>query len=316
MERLVQHRRFVPAFGYANPYSHSHPHPNPTRRPSQPRPTPVHHASLSPRPSSSLGFQADGAWRSFTLSANTRVRIVANPTGNVQRVEITANSGSANYCPPEQNDNVTLGNGGTVYLAGCVPGYGVVELRRDSDGHRLQTYAFRIAATPPPPTPEATPAPQCLPVSNVLASRTLLGNVYVRWQNPNGGLDATGRRVTIRKWQNNAWVFERDITVSDISIGTFHLGADHNTHFSYSVRSECAGGVNSAWSSWQSVGPFTDSATRDAPDNPDPTPTPEPATRNDDSGGRTDGPGDAPPPPLPWPVEDNQDEDGQDGSTP
>ncbi len=261
-----------------------------------PTPTPQATASLSPSPSS-VNFRADGQWHRFTLSAGALVRVIVNPGSHALRAEIATSSTSSNYCPPDHNDGHNFSNGQSVYLAGCVVGTGVVEIRRASDNYRIRTYTFTISAPPPTPTPTATPPPQCLPVSNFSAGRTLLGSVRLSWTNPSGGLTVIRRSVAVKKWVNNQWVTQSSINASSQSIGAYHLGADHDAYYAYTVRSECAGGQNSAWSSWITVGPFTGDAARAAASaEPEPTPTPVP-------GGSAPPYGDVPEelPPLPIP---------------
>ena len=128
--------------------------PTPTRTP---RPS----ASLSPDPST-VNFQPNGQWRRFTVNSSESVKVVANPPSRGMNVEIATHSAS-NYCPPERNDTYTRSNGQSVYLAGCVAGTGVVELRRVVGNRLIRTYRFTIGAvataTPTPTiTPFASPA--------------------------------------------------------------------------------------------------------------------------------------------------------------
>ena len=127
-----------------------------TRRPTGPT-GPTGTASLSPNPAT-VSFTSDGAWHAFTLNASTPVRVVANPSGT-PRVEITDSSTSGNFCPAEQNDDLTRSNGQTIYLAGCAGGTGTVQLVRDSDGTVLRTYTFTIGGGGPSGTASLSPDP-------------------------------------------------------------------------------------------------------------------------------------------------------------
>ena len=232
----------------------------------QPTPTPQPAASLSPSPSG-VAFTANPTeWHRFTVNANTTIEVVANPSGSGRRVEIRASSGTSDLCPAEQNDDWTRSNGQSIYLAGCEAGTGTVALRSVASGRTLRTYTFTISAYTPPTL-------QCEPVSGVAASRTASGNVYISWTNPSGGLSVNQRKIDVRKWVAGNWTFDRYITLSDITTGTFHIGADHDAYYAYRVRSECTGGENSSWSGWETVPPFTGGASGQAGE-PDPTPTP------------------------------------------
>ena len=68
-------------------------------------------------------------------------------------MEITTTGISRNDCPPEQNDDRPRSNGQFIYLAGCVAGWGTVELRRASDNLLLNTYNFYIRVPLPPAIP-------------------------------------------------------------------------------------------------------------------------------------------------------------------
>ena len=111
-------------------------------------------ASLSPDPST-VDFRADGAWHRFTVTSSEHIKVVANPGTTPLRVEIHDQSITADYCPAERNDNRTIPNARSVYLAGCVAGTATVELRR-SDDTVLRTYTFTISsATSTLPAPAA-----------------------------------------------------------------------------------------------------------------------------------------------------------------
>ncbi len=252
--------------------------------PAAPRPV----ASLSPDPSG-VDFRDDGQWHQFTVSASVRVRVVVNPTGSDRSLEIGV-SDAGNYCPPEQNDGPTRRDGQQVYLAGCVAGSGVVELRRASDGRVIRTYAVTIKAAP-----AAAPPQECRPVSSFAAERTSGSAVRLTWQNPAGGLAAQQRRINIMKWSGGQWVAERQITVPAGSQQALHLGIDRAVYYAYTVRSECAGDRNSGWSSWETVAPFSGHVRRSG-EEAIPTPTPVPGGG---AGRAGDGPIELPPDPTP-----------------
>ena len=142
-----------------------------------PTPTPTH--TPTPEPASAwldpnpygVNFQADGAWREFTVHSDRELKIVANPTGSEVRVEITSNSSAGNFCPAEPNDRAMRRNSQHVYLAGCAlkgdsndrDGFGAVELRDPSDDSVLRTYTLTIGS-PSTPTNTPTPTPDIPPI--------------------------------------------------------------------------------------------------------------------------------------------------------
>ncbi len=113
--------------------------PVPTPAPTPPGDT----ASLSPHPGS-VAFTADGAWQRFTVRTTVRVNVVANPSGSTARLEIDTSRPGSNYCPPEQNDQVSRGNGGPLYLSACSAGSATVEIRRRSDDAVLRAYTISV----------------------------------------------------------------------------------------------------------------------------------------------------------------------------
>ena len=143
--------------------------PTPTRTPTQ-TPVPSSSASLSPNPST-VNFQPNGQWHSFTVVSSESIKVVVNPAGSSLNVEIATRS-TSNYCPAEGNDTFTRSNGQSIYLAGCQAGTGVVELRRASNNWLLRTYRFTIGASPtatPTYTATATPTPTNTPQSGTAA---------------------------------------------------------------------------------------------------------------------------------------------------
>lgn len=116
--------------------------------------TPI--VSLSP---STITLTDDGEWQEFSLSTNVPVTAVVNPTGQTRRVEIVNRDISSNYCPPEQNDDFSYTTNGTLYLAGCSAGSGVLEIRRTSDWHLIRSYPITIKTPVVAPTWDATLSP-------------------------------------------------------------------------------------------------------------------------------------------------------------
>ena len=129
-----------------------------------PTPTPTHtptpepaSAWLDPNPSG-VNFQADGAWREFTVHSDRELKIVANPTGSDLNVEITIFANADDFCPANREKPHTRNNDETVYLAGCAAGTGTVDLRDASNDSVIRTYNFTIDASPTA-TPTPTPTP-------------------------------------------------------------------------------------------------------------------------------------------------------------
>ena len=90
-----------------------------------------------------------------------------NPRGSPINTEITILSGVGNFCPAESNDTYAPGNGGSVYLAGCVAGTGTVQLLRPNDT-LIHAYTINIGATPtltPTNTPRFTATPTLTPTA-------------------------------------------------------------------------------------------------------------------------------------------------------
>ena len=81
-----------------------------------------------------------------------------NPTGQTSTptVEITDSSHSINFCPPNSDDYQDfLRDGSGVYLAGCVPGTSVLEIRKLSDNTLLGTYNLTVRSRETNPTWDA-----------------------------------------------------------------------------------------------------------------------------------------------------------------
>ena len=139
--------------------------PTPTKTPI-PTPTPTStpgspYASLSPNPST-VSFVADGdVWHKFTVNSNRQVKVVVNPTGSAQRLEITLAHTRSNICPADRNANRTRNNGQYFFMSACAAGTGKLELRDATDDSVvLRTYTVSISAVPtatPTPTPTHTP---------------------------------------------------------------------------------------------------------------------------------------------------------------
>ena len=102
-------------------------------------------ASLTPDPSS-VTFSRDGTKHRFTVQVSEPIDVVANPAGTASRIRIAASTSSFNECPAEPEDSMTRQHGQTVYLAGCGPGQGVLELRRVSDQKVLRTYRVKVSS--------------------------------------------------------------------------------------------------------------------------------------------------------------------------
>ena len=113
--------------------------------------------SLTPDPGT-VTFNSDGIWTAFDLSTNLPVKVIANPTGT-PRVEITKNARAGNHCPPDRIDDYDFSGNGTLYLAGCLAGAGVVEIRKLSDNSLLRTYNVTVRAPVTNPTWDASISP-------------------------------------------------------------------------------------------------------------------------------------------------------------
>ena len=106
-------------------------------------------ASLSPDPST-VAFGNDGTWHSFTVQASEPIVVVVNPVGSTPLVESNDIADASNECRAEAEESTARGNGEAIYLAGCGPGKGIVELRRASNQAVLQSYTLSIEKIPTP----------------------------------------------------------------------------------------------------------------------------------------------------------------------
>ena len=106
-------------------------------------------ASLNPEPAA-VPFANDGVWQPFTVATTDPLRVVANPPGTLRRVELYNRPPEGNFCPAEQDDAYFLNDGWPIYLAGCVPGEGTLQLVRDVDGAVLRTYTLPVQAVANP----------------------------------------------------------------------------------------------------------------------------------------------------------------------
>ena len=127
---------------------------------------------LDPDPAT-VSFTTDGSvWHGFTLNTNEQIKVVVNPGNTPLNLEMGNRAYGTDYCPSAQDKEMTVGNGGRVYLAGCLDGTGIIELRRSYGGALLRTYRFDIGSgnAPTPtftPTPTATHTP--MPAQTVTA---------------------------------------------------------------------------------------------------------------------------------------------------
>ena len=203
-------------------------------------------ASLSPDPST-VDFRADGAWHRFTVTSSEHIKVVANPGTTPLRVEIHDQSITADYCPAERNDNRTIPNARSVYLAGCVAGTATVELRR-SDDTVLRTYTFTVTdgSTPGQCTrsrddcPSAPAAPTGLRVT-----ASAINNIAVAW-NPVSG--ASKYAVGYREDAASMWTEAADnITGTSYTLTSLDCGT------AYDIGVKAYRGVANlpgAWGAW------------------------------------------------------------------
>ena len=168
-------------------------------------------ASLSPEPST-VTFADDGAWHRFTVAAGEPVSVVANPEGTPRRLEITTRSGRGNFCPAEPDDDQSRQDGQTIYLSGCTSGQATVELRRESDGTVLRTYAFEVTRSPADLVVESV----SVSASTLTTGQSFTLSATVRNQGT-AGADAT----TLRYYRSS----NRTISTQDTRVGTDAVGA-------------------------------------------------------------------------------------------
>ncbi len=222
-------------------------------------------ASLAPNPANA-NIKDNGKWHRFTLTSGGDVKVVVNPTGTA-RLELASSNTSSNYCPPEARDGKTFGDGAYVYISGCKAGSQTIELRRAEDDSLIRTYSVSVSAV--------SSTKICEPVTNFSATRRSGTSVYASWDNPSGGLTATGRQVLVWKYVNSKWTYEREINQSASSTSAWHLGLEPSLSYAYRVRSECGSSTYSAWTSWKVQSPITrGSDGAQDQDAADPTPTP------------------------------------------
>ena len=168
-------------------------------------------ASLSPDPST-VTFADDGAWHRFTVEAGEPVTVVANPEGTTPSLEITTRSGRGNFCPAEDDDDVSRRDGQAVYLAGCATGPATVELRRASDGTVLNTYTFEVTGSP------ADLVVQSVSVSDSTLTPGQSFTLSATVRNQGTGQSA----ATTLRWYRSS---NRTISTRDTEVGTDPVGA-------------------------------------------------------------------------------------------
>lgn len=113
-------------------------------------------ARLEPNPNNITLYNIRNQWRRFTVYASETIKLVANPTGSDQILEISTQN-RRSFCNPEGNDTVSRRNRQSVYLEGCATGTAKLELRRQNNDV-IVTYNINIT-TPPIPTPTITRTP-------------------------------------------------------------------------------------------------------------------------------------------------------------
>ncbi len=101
------------------------------------------HASIVPDPTT-FKFKPNGKWNTFNVSANVPVKVIANPSGAAQRMEIAPDLPSRTFCPPEPNDDAARSNGHKLYLSSCAPGTAVIEVRNANDDSMLAKYTVEV----------------------------------------------------------------------------------------------------------------------------------------------------------------------------
>ena len=251
-------------------------------------------ASLSPDPAT-VSFTDDEAWHRFTVSSSVPINVVANPTGEDRRIEISNSDPGVSYCGPEAEDSRERTNRDSVYLSACSAGTGVVELRDASDGAVITSYSITVAAATPAPSPAV-----CEPVTGFSTSRSSTGTVTLTWTNSTGGLTATGREIDIRKRVSGAWTFERTINEGADSTRAYHIGGDASSSYAYRMRSVCGSQVYSTWTSFSVESPVSGSGSNSDRGRPGRrsdgfTPKPTPGSPGENVGEKV--PGEVPPDP-------------------
>ena len=238
--------------------------------------------SIAPSPAT-FTFDTLGTWHAFTLTSSETVKVVANPTGSAQRLEITnLASPTTNDCTngAEAEDDFELASGSTINLAGCEHGAARLEIRKLSDDTVIQTYDITIPAPAPPAVPLV-----CEPVTGLSVTRSD-GSASITWVNPTTGATATSRTIGVKKWVGGAWVHETFIAVEPGVTQKTHTGIDNNYWYTYRVMSQCTDIFG--FSSWFNVASYLQ--------------------RSDGPGGAV-GPSEPPPPFVPAGPKDPHDEE-------
>ena len=245
------------------------------------RPTiiyPEYDGHMQPTPSDSK-YMADGTWHQHTVVSGGPVRVIVNPisvaglhpsqTSQTPLVEITAKASAGDYCDGEMDNSMVFNNGDTFYIAGCTEGRTYVALRRDEDQSQIRAYGFTVRPS------------TCQPVSNANLTRNNATSVKLTWQNSIRGLPATGRRIDIRRWASNEWVFERYINEPASSTSAWHLGIDSAASYAYTINTKC-GTTFSSGTPWAYATPYSSgSGTGNSPNQQgEPSPTPTPGLEN------------------------------------
>ena len=243
------------------------PAPTPTPNPT-PNPQPVT-ATLSPAPST-VDFEDNGDWHSFTVTSSANVKVVANPTGTTARVEIAPSSVTSDYCGngATNNDSLTVSSGTTIKLAGCSDGTGTVTLRTASDDVLIHTYTFDIDVEQVCKTPTA-----------FSATRSSGSQVNLSWSAPTGtdSKTPTGYRILVMKWVTDEWQHERYINEPSTSTSAYHLGLDSGSYYAYQMSTKCGASEYSSATAWKTVSSWSGGSSNDGASGtggPDPTPTP------------------------------------------
>ncbi len=179
-------------------------------------------AWLSPHPGE-IELPSNGDWRQFTLHASGPVKVVANPTGTVRRVELSRGAGdpiSASACPADRNDSLAFAAVGesVIHLAGCAVGEGTLELRRSADNSLIHRYKIKVYANVPG-------APQNL------ASELNGDRLTLTWDAAahDRGAAITGYRLRYKRDDSNTYTNFRYLgaDVRSHTIGGLTIGADY-----------------------------------------------------------------------------------------
>ena len=107
------------------------------------RNAPTWDSTLTPVPGTMV---SDGSWNRFKVSSGGNVKVVVNPSGT-PRLEIGTSKTLANQCPNQTNEDFAARSDGQyIYISGCVPGTGTIELRRVEDDSLVRTYTVTVSA--------------------------------------------------------------------------------------------------------------------------------------------------------------------------